>query len=99
MTARNRPTIASYVRRRFAYSTMGGIALSVECELVANNMLLPEEVRAEKIASGEHRYMNRINWACSALATARLLDRPSRGHYRITEDGRTVDRRNLASYS
>lgn len=68
-------------------------------ELVANQMQLSEDVRAEKIASGEFRYMNRINWACSALATAGLLERPRRGHYRITEDGRTVDRRKLSSYS
>ena len=35
------------------------------------------------IASGQLRYVNRINWACSALTHAGLLERPVRGNYRI----------------
>ncbi|MCI6557704.1 MULTISPECIES: restriction endonuclease [Schaalia] len=69
------------------------------CELVANHMGLSAEVRAEMITSGQLRYVNRINWACSALTHAGLLDRPSRGNYRITADGRSVDARSLTSYS
>ncbi|WP_083603342.1 winged helix-turn-helix domain-containing protein [Bowdeniella nasicola] len=61
------------------------------CELVAARMELPADVRAERIASGQHRYVNRINWACSGLTQAGLLERPKRGHYRITDNGRTVD--------
>lgn len=69
------------------------------CELVADHMGLTAEVRAEMIASGQLRYVNRINWACSALTHAGLLERPVRGNYRITDDGRSVDARSLTSYS
>lgn len=69
------------------------------CELVATHMGLDDEVRAERIASGQLRYVNRINWACSGLTQGGLLERPTRGHYRITDNGHEVDRRNLASYS
>lgn len=62
-------------------------------------MGLTAEVRAEMIASGQLRYVNRINWACSALTHAGLLERPVRGNYRITDDGRSVDARSLTSYS
>ena len=62
-------------------------------------MGLTAEVRAEMITSGQLRYVNRINWACSALTHAGLLERPSRGNYAITADGRTVDARSLTSYS
>ena len=69
------------------------------CELVADHMGLTAEVRAEMITSGQLRYVNRISWACSALTHAGLLERPSRGNYAITADGRTVDARSLTSYS
>lgn len=69
------------------------------CHRVATHMGLSAEVRAEKIASGQHRYVNRINWALSGLTQAGLVERPKRGHYRITENGRTVDSRSLAEYT
>ena len=69
------------------------------CELVTDHMRLTAEVRAEMIASGQLRYVNRINWADSALTHAGVLDRPARGNYRITDDGRNVDARSLTSYS
>lgn len=68
-------------------------------ELAATHMGMSAEVRAEKVPSGQHRYINRINWACSGLTQAGLLERPRRGHYRITENGRAVDSRSLAEYS
>lgn len=68
-------------------------------KMVADYMGLDEQVRAEQLASGQARYINRIGWACSALRVAGLLERPKRGHYKITENGRAVDRRNLTSYS
>lgn len=69
------------------------------CEMVADHMELSQEVRSERIASGQHRYVNRINWACSGLTQGGLLERPRRGHYRITDDGRVVDQRSLSEYS
>lgn len=69
------------------------------CEMVADHVELSQEVRSERIASGQHRYVNRINWACSGLTQAGLLERPRRGHYRISDDGKVVDQRSLSEYS
>ncbi|MCU9995653.1 restriction endonuclease [Mobiluncus mulieris] len=66
---------------------------------VADYVGLSEQIRAERIPSGQPRFENRINWACSALKFAGLVERVSRGRYRITADGHTVDARNLDSYS
>ena len=68
-------------------------------QLAADYMSLPDEVRAERIASGDLRYANRIAWACSALTLAGLLERPKRGRYLITDNGHTVDARGLSEYS
>lgn len=69
------------------------------CELATDHMGLSAEVRAERIDSGQARYVNWINWACSGLTHAGLIARPERGHYQITDDGRAVDRRSLDSYT
>lgn len=69
------------------------------CELVANQMQLSEQVRNERIASGQARYINRINWACSGLTQAGLLKRPRRGHYLISDDGLSVNARGLPKYT
>lgn len=69
------------------------------CDLAADALGLSAEVRAERISSGQERYVNRAQWACSSLTKAGLLERPQRGHYRITSDGVTLARRDLTSYS
>lgn len=69
------------------------------CALTADLAGLTEEGRAEQLPSGQSRYLNRINWACSALFQANLVSRPKRGVYEITDDGRTVDARGLDTYS
>ncbi|MCS4535495.1 restriction endonuclease [Corynebacterium sp. HS2168-gen11] len=69
------------------------------CEMAADYLNLPQEVRDEKIPSGMYRYTYRINWVCSSLKHAGLIERPQRGHYRITADGLTVDQRSLKTYS
>ncbi|PFG29079.1 restriction endonuclease [Corynebacterium renale] len=66
---------------------------------VAAHMSLSPEILAEKLPSGHSRSASRISWACSALFTAGLLDRPARGKYRITRDGLTVQKRHLKTYS
>ena len=68
-------------------------------ERVANEMNLNDSVRAEVISSGQARYINRISWACSGLWHAGLAKRPKRGHYKITDNGKIVNSRNLARYS
>lgn len=66
---------------------------------VVEHMKLSDDVLAERLPSGQARYKNRINWACSALTQAGLLNRPKRAHYRITDNGLAVDARNLSTYS
>ena len=69
------------------------------CDLAADCLQLPKEVRDERVPSGRARYVNRINWACSGLAQAGLVERPKRGFYRITANGQIVDQRSLTVYS
>lgn len=69
------------------------------CELVATYMGLSAQVRAEKVPSGQPRFVNRTNWACCGLNQAGLVERPKRGHYRITNNGRIIDARCLTEYS
>ncbi|MEH0059149.1 restriction endonuclease [Auritidibacter ignavus] len=53
----------------------------------------------ETLESGRPRYRNRIGWALSSLSLSGLVDRPKRGRYKITENGKTVDQRSLREYS
>lgn len=66
---------------------------------VASGMDLDDDVVAQKVSSGQGRLENRVGWACSSFFRGGLLARPRRGWYRITEDGLTVNRRNLVEYS
>ncbi|MDR6613795.1 restriction endonuclease [Leifsonia sp. 1010] len=49
---------------------------------------LSPEAREETLTSGGYRYAHRIGWALSHLSKAGWVDRPSRGHYAINEEGR-----------
>lgn len=65
---------------------------------VAQVMNLTQDVVDQRVRSGQGRLENRVGWACSSFFQAGLLEKVRRGWYRITEDGRTVDRRNLHEY-
>ncbi|QOR45972.1 restriction endonuclease [Trueperella pecoris] len=99
------PTDLTPTIDQFRPATLGVLADGQErsvaeiVELVAEHMRLSDEVLAELVPSGQPRYANRINWALSSFAKAALVERPRRGHYRITDDGRAVARRGLSSYS
>ncbi|MDO4898950.1 MAG: restriction endonuclease [Rothia sp. (in: high G+C Gram-positive bacteria)] len=69
------------------------------CQSSAQIIRLTDAALAETLPSGQARYKNRINWACSGLAKAGLIARPEKGHYRITDNGRVVAARALSSYS
>lgn len=56
----------------------------------ADELGVTEEQRAQLIPSGQPRYINRALWALSYLYRAGAADRPSRGHYTITETGRRL---------
>lgn len=57
---------------------------------LAVKFALTEEELAERIASGQLTFHNRVGWATTYLRQCGLLERPRRGVYRITERGREV---------
>ena len=58
--------------------------------LVADEVGLTDEQKAERLSSGGLKYENRIGWGVSYLTNVGALTRPSRGHYQITDAGRTL---------
>lgn len=58
--------------------------------LVADHVGLTATQRDEVLSSGMLRHHDRIGWAVSDLTRAQALDRPSRGHYKITNVGRAL---------
>jgi restriction system protein len=54
---------------------------------VADLAGLNAEQRAERLTSGQSRADNRIGWAASYLNRVGAIERPTRGHYRITPAG------------
>lgn len=60
-------------------------------DALAKHFNLTEEELNEVLPSGvQRRWHNRANWACYDLYRAGLLDRPKRGLYVITENGRKL---------
>ena len=68
---------------------------------------LTDEERAQVLPSGRQRVIdNRVGWALTYLSQAGLVDRPQRGHVRITETGlaalaanpHRIDARTLEAY-
>lgn len=59
-------------------------------EAAANMLGLTAEERQILIPSGQEQYRNRGTWALSYLSRAGAVERPARGHYRITDTGRTL---------
>ncbi|MGM7678362.1 restriction endonuclease [Microbacterium sp. A94] len=59
--------------------------------LVADESRLTDEQKTEMLPSGSQiKYQNRIGWGVSFLTNVGALERPKRGHYRITEAGRQL---------
>lgn len=59
--------------------------------LVADLVGLSDEQRVEMLSSGlQVKYKNRIGWGISFLTNIGALERPRRGHYRVTEAGRQL---------
>lgn len=57
---------------------------------VADEAGLSEDQRSITIPSGQLAYESRISWAASYLNRVDALERPQRGHYRITDKGRKL---------
>lgn len=59
--------------------------------LVADEARLSDAHRNELLPSGgQLKYQNRIGWGVSFLTNVGALDRPKRGHYRITDAGKRL---------
>lgn len=85
------PTWEQFMVPALAALTDGEVRRSASIrEGAAQNLRLTEEQRAELIPSGQHRWVNRANWALSYLSRAGAVERPVRGQYRITELGRRL---------
>lgn len=59
-------------------------------EGAADLLDLTPEQRQILIPSGQQQWVNRGNWALSYLSRSGATERPSRGHYRITDVGRKL---------
>ncbi|MEV0773383.1 restriction endonuclease [Nocardia salmonicida] len=57
---------------------------------VEDHLGLTAEQRAEMLQSGQRRADNRIGWALSALYRAKLVDKPARATFVITDAGRAL---------
>ena len=57
-------------------------------EYCAEEFKLSDSDRAETIASGQNRLLNRVGWAKSYLKMAGLIESPKRGYVRLTDEGR-----------
>ncbi len=63
-------------------------------EYCADYYHLTEEERNECFASGKLMLHSRVDWAVTYLSKAELLERVTRGRYRITDEGIKVSQSN-----
>ncbi len=67
------------------------VAFGDMVESIADRIGLTEADRAEQLPSGkQRRYANRIGWAKTHLAKAKLVETPRRGIVQITDRGRSM---------
>lgn len=59
-------------------------------DAVAAHAQVSDAARAETLKSGGTRFEQRVGWVLSHLGKARWVDRPERGHYVISDAGRTA---------
>ncbi len=79
-------------------SAEGIIPASNAVERLADEFELTEEERSEPMPSGKGNqtlFNNRVHWAITYLAHARVIERPKRAHFSITERGRELLSREL----
>ena len=69
-----------------------GVIGARDCiERLADEFRLSDEERTQLMPSGHERlFYNRVHWALTYLAQARLIVRPKRAHFTITDRGRQV---------
>lgn len=72
-------------------SSNGEVGIRDVVEKLAGDLGLTLEERSELLPSGKQAtFSNRVNWAKSYLSKAALIETTRRGHFKITERGRTV---------
>ena len=72
-------------------SANGEVKISDVVDLLANQMGLTDSELSELLPSGKQTtFANRVNWAKSYLGKAGLIDLTRRGHFVISDRGRTV---------
>ena len=72
-------------------SANGEVKISDVVDLLANQMELTDSELSELLPSGKQTtFANRVNWAKSYLGKAGLIDLTRRGHFVISDRGRTV---------
>ena len=90
------PDYQTLMRPVLALLGDGGMRRSREVkDAMADAFRLTTEERAELLPSGRQRTIdNRVGWALTYLAQSDLVARPSRGHVRITDEGRRALQQN-----
>jgi restriction system protein len=72
-------------------SSTGEIRIGNVVEKLADDLGLTSEERSELLPSGKQAiFSNRVHWAKSYLSKAGLIEATRRGHFKITERGRTI---------
>lgn len=85
------PTWDQYMAPALQVLLDGDVRRSLQIvEGAADILGLTQEQRKILIPSGQQQWINRGNWALSYLSRAGAAERPSRGHYRITDVGRKL---------
>ena len=60
-------------------------------DFIAGDLRIPQKERQEAVlSSGKRVFADRVNWACTYLKKAGLIENPRRGRYRITAEGQAV---------
>lgn len=73
---------------QYAAANAGEVAASDAVEALADELKLTDEDRRELLPSGiQSTFVNRVGWASTYMKKAGLLEATRRGHFRITERG------------
>jgi restriction system protein len=101
------PDYQSIMMPLVQYASDGQIhSLAEACEHLARHFKLDEDALKELLPSGRYPvFRSRVSWATTSLTKAGVLERPSRGRFRITVRGRealrhgeTIDNTFLRQY-
>lgn len=87
------PSFDKFMRPVLEYAReqgSGGIRSNDATEQMVNYFKLTTKEHMETLASGSLRVKDRTNWALTYLLNATLLERPSRGLFVITDEGRRL---------